>query len=97
MLTALRYRNFRLLWIGLGISFAGSFMQKAAILWHVSLLVPADRKALALGLVGLVRVVPIVGFSLLSGVAAEESTALLRDFFTARRGRAFVDTPDAAT
>lgn len=33
----------------------------------------------------------------LSGVAAEESTALLREFFTARRGRAFVDTPDAAT
>ena len=33
-------------------------MQTAAILWHVSLLVPADRKALALGLVGLVRVVP---------------------------------------
>ena len=33
----------------------------------------------------------------LSGVAAEESTALLRDFFTARRGRTFVDTPDAAT
>jgi len=33
----------------------------------------------------------------LSGVGAEESTALLREFFTARRGRAFVDTPDAAT
>jgi MFS family permease len=60
-----------LLWIGLGISFAGSFMQQAAILWHVSLLVPPERKALALGLVGLVRVVPIVGFSLLSGVVAD--------------------------
>lgn len=71
MLPALRYRNFRLLWIGLGISFAGSFMQQAAILWHVSLLVPPGRKALALGMVGLVRVVPIVGFSLLSGVAAD--------------------------
>jgi tRNA(adenine34) deaminase len=33
----------------------------------------------------------------LGGVQAEESTALLREFFTARRGRAFVDTPDAAT
>jgi MFS family permease len=71
MLPALRSRNFRLLWIGLGISFAGSFMQQAAILWHVSLLVPPERKALALGLVGLVRVVPIVGFSLFSGVAAD--------------------------
>lgn len=71
MLTALRYRNFRLLWIGLGISFAGSFMQQAAILWHVSLLVPPEKKALALGMVGLVRVVPIIGFSLFSGVAAD--------------------------
>lgn len=70
MLTALRYRNFRLLWIGVGVSFAGSFMQQAALLWHVSLLVP-DHKGLALGLVGLARVVPIIVFSLLSGVAAD--------------------------
>lgn len=71
MFPALRYRNFRLLWAGLLVSFSGSFMQTAAILWHVSLLVPDDRRALALGLVGLVRVVPIVFFSLLSGVAAD--------------------------
>jgi MFS family permease len=68
--AALRFRNFRLLWIGVGISFAGSFMQQAALLWHVSLLVP-DHKGLALGLVGLVRVVPIIVFSLVSGVAAD--------------------------
>ena len=71
MFVALRHRNFRLLWIGLLISFSGSLMQSAAILWHVSLLVPDDRRALALGLVGLVRVVPVVVFSLLSGVAAD--------------------------
>ncbi|HEX5475035.1 MAG TPA: MFS transporter [Vicinamibacterales bacterium] len=71
MLQSLRYRNFRLLWIGLLISFAGSFMQAAAILWHVSLLVPDNRRALALGLVGLVRIVPIIVFSLISGVAAD--------------------------
>jgi MFS family permease len=46
-------------------------MQSAAILWHVSLLVPDSRRALALGMVGLVRVVPIIVFSLLSGVAAD--------------------------
>jgi MFS family permease len=68
---ALHHRNFRLLWIGLLISFSGSYMQTAAILWHVSLLVPDDRRALALGMVGLVRVVPIVVFSLISGVAAD--------------------------
>ena len=71
MLQALRHRNFLLLWVGLFVSFTGSFMQFAAILWHVSLLVPPDRKGLALGLVGLVRVVPIVFFSLVSGVAAD--------------------------
>jgi MFS family permease len=70
-LVALQHRNFRLLWIGLLVSFSGSLMQSAAILWHVSLLVPDDRRALALGMVGLVRVVPVVLFSLLSGVAAD--------------------------
>jgi len=49
----------------------GSMMQNAALLWHVSLLVPPERKGLALGLVGLVRVVPIVFFSILSGVVAD--------------------------
>jgi MFS family permease len=70
MFSALRYRNFRLLWMGVGVSFAGSFMQQAALLWHVTLLVP-DHKGLALGLVGLVRFIPIMVFSLLSGVAAD--------------------------
>ena len=46
-------------------------MQSAALLWHVSLLVPDDRKGLALGLVGLVRFVPIVVFSMISGVVAD--------------------------
>jgi tRNA(adenine34) deaminase len=30
------------------------------------------------------------------GVGAEDASLLLRDFFATRRGRAFVDTPDAA-
>jgi MFS family permease len=46
-------------------------MQTAAVLWHVSLLVPDDRKGLALGGVGLVRFVPIVVFSMISGVVAD--------------------------
>jgi len=70
-LVALRYRNFRLLWIGQLISMSGSMMQSAAILWHVSLLVPEDQKPLALGLVGLVRIIPIVVFSMISGVVAD--------------------------
>jgi MFS family permease len=69
--VALRHRNFRLIWTGQLISFSGSMMQNAAILWHVSLLVPEGQKGLALGMVGLVRVVPIIVFSLLSGVVAD--------------------------
>ncbi|MEW5983217.1 MAG: MFS transporter [Acidobacteriota bacterium] len=69
--VALRYRNFRLLWLGQLVSVTGSMMQTAAILWHVSLLAPAGQKGLALGMVGLVRVLPIVGFSMVSGVVAD--------------------------
>ena len=68
---ALRHRNFRLLWTGQLISVSGTMMQSAAILWHVALLASPGRKGLALGLVGLVRVLPIVGFSLFSGVVAD--------------------------
>jgi MFS family permease len=68
---ALRYRNYRLLWTGQLISVAGSMMQSAAILWHVSLLVPPDMKGLALGAMGLVRLVPVLIFSLVSGVVAD--------------------------
>ncbi|MEO7189744.1 MAG: MFS transporter [Vicinamibacterales bacterium] len=71
MFAALRFRNFRLLWLGLIVSFTGSFMQQAAILWHVSLLVGPDQKGLALGLVGLVRAGPIIAFSMVAGVAAD--------------------------
>src|SRR3954452_22762693 len=46
-------------------------MQNAALLWHVSLLVPPGRKALALGFVGLARVAPVVVFSMVSGVVAD--------------------------
>ena len=65
---ALKYRDFRLLWTGLLVSIAGSMMQNAAILWHIYVLTGSP---LALGIVGLVRVLPIVGFSLISGVIAD--------------------------
>ena len=69
--VSLTHRNFRLIWIGLFFSMSGSMMQNAALLWHVSLLVAPGHKALALGLVGLVRVVPIVVLSMFSGVVAD--------------------------
>lgn len=70
-LVALRYRNFRLLWVGLLLSFTGSFMQNAALLWHVSILVPPERRGLALGFVGLAKIAPVVVFSMVAGVLAD--------------------------
>jgi len=70
-IVALQHRNFRLIWLGQLVSMAGSMMQSAAILWHVSLLVEPSQRGLALGMVGLVRVVPIVAFSLIGGVMAD--------------------------
>ena len=65
---SLRHRDFRRLWISQLVSLTGSQMQAAAIDWHVYLL---TRSPLALGLVGLSRVIPIVFLSLLGGVVAD--------------------------
>ena len=66
--NALRHRDFRLLWLGQLISGTGSQMQLVAINWHVYIL---TKSALALGVVGLVRVVPIIICSLMGGVVAD--------------------------
>jgi len=66
--TALRHRDFRLLWIGQMISVTGSQMQLVAINWHVYLL---TKSPLALGGVGLVRILPIIVCSLFGGVVAD--------------------------
>src|SRR6266404_2309834 len=66
--SALRYRDFRLLWLGQIISVTGSQMQSVAINWHVYLL---TKSAFALGLVGLFRGAPIILCSLLGGVVAD--------------------------
>lgn len=66
--TALRHRDFRLLWIGQLISVTGTQMQLVAINWHVYLL---TKSPLALGGVGLVRILPIILCSLVGGVVAD--------------------------
>jgi MFS family permease len=66
--ASLRHRDFRLLWMGQIVSVTGSQMQLAAINWHVYLL---TRSALALGLVGACRAVPIILCSLMGGVVAD--------------------------
>jgi MFS family permease len=65
---ALRYRDFRWLWLAQLVSLTGTQMQTVAIHWHVYLL---TRSPLALGLVGLTRVVPVIAFSLWGGVVAD--------------------------
>jgi MFS family permease len=62
------------MWAGQFVSITGSQMQLVTINWHVYLLIrPYGEKAAAaaLGLVGLVRVVPIVLCSLVGGVVAD--------------------------
>jgi MFS family permease len=66
--SALRHRDFRLLWIGQLISVTGTQMQLVAVNWHVYLL---TKSPLALGGVGLVRVLPIILCSLIGGVVAD--------------------------
>jgi MFS family permease len=66
--SALRHRDFRLLWMGQIVSVTGSQMQAVAINWHVYLL---TKSAFALGLVGLFKGVPIVLCSLMGGVVAD--------------------------
>src|SRR5881227_239474 len=66
--SSLRYRDFRLLWMGQTISVIGSQMQLAAINWHIYLLTGSP---LALGLVGACRAVPIILCSLMGGVVAD--------------------------
>ncbi|MGI4787990.1 MAG: MFS transporter [Janthinobacterium lividum] len=65
---ALRSYNFRLLWLGQGISGIGSMMQVWAINWQLYAL---THHPLALGLVGLFRVIPIILFSLIGGTVAD--------------------------
>jgi MFS family permease len=66
--SVLRHRDYSLLWLGQLVSVTGSQMQVIAINWHVYLL---TKSPIALGGIGLVRVLPIVFCSLLGGVAAD--------------------------
>src|SRR6185436_9850275 len=66
--SSLRHRDFRLLWMGQIVSVTGSQMQLAAINWHIYII---TRSALALGLVGACRAVPIILCSLMGGVVAD--------------------------
>jgi MFS family permease len=66
--AALRYRDFRLLWFGQLVSMSGTQMQRVAIAWHIYLL---THDPIALGLIGVFRVLPVLIFSLVGGVIAD--------------------------
>ena len=65
---ALSSPDFRNLWLGQIVSAAGSQMQFAALNWQIYDL---THSPVALGVIGLVRVIPIILFSLLGGTVAD--------------------------
>ncbi len=65
---ALAHRDYRRLIVSQLLSLTGSQMQVVAINWHVYLL---TKSPLALGFVGLTRVLPIIVFSLWGGLLAD--------------------------
>ncbi len=84
-MVALRYRDFRFLWFGEMVSTAGMQMQQFAINWHVFELLRGQTfaanlfgntimlgsEAFGLGLLGLMRVIPVLMFGLVGGLLAD--------------------------
>jgi MFS family permease len=65
---SLLHRRFRLLWLGQMISIAGTQMQVWALLWHIRTL---TDQPIALGAIGLARILPVIFFSLFGGLVAD--------------------------
>jgi MFS family permease len=63
-----RHRDFRLLFIGQGVSFLGGRIRDVAIPFQIYQL---THSSLAVGLIGLVEIVPILGFAFLGGALAD--------------------------
>lgn len=68
MLASLRYRDFRLVWLGSLTEHFGEFMQIAAILWLVN---EMTKSPLMLTVVGSCRFMPMIFFPLAGGVVAD--------------------------
>lgn len=67
-LAALRFRDFRLFWISFFISNTGSWMQITATSW---LLYELTNSPFQLGLNGIFRAIPAIGFGLFGGTIAD--------------------------
>src|SRR5215469_13913477 len=74
-LAALRYRDFRLLWIGLLVSNVGTWMQTFSLGWYVVQLAvregTPERGPLYLGLVGAARAVPALLAGIIAGTVSD--------------------------
>ena len=67
---ALRHKRYLYLWLGLLISIAGSQMQISALFWHIRILT-GEPQPLALGGIGLARILPVIVFSFVGGPVAD--------------------------
>jgi len=65
---SLRHRRFFYLWLGQLISITGTQMQIWALFWHINQL---NENPIALGGIGLARILPVIVFSLLGGALAD--------------------------
>ncbi|KAA0274296.1 MAG: MFS transporter [Anaerolineales bacterium] len=65
---SLKHRKFFYLWLGQLISITGTQMQLWALFWHINSL---DKNPIALGGIGVARIVPVVLFSLIGGALAD--------------------------
>jgi MFS family permease len=65
---SLKHRRFFYLWFGQLLSIAGTQMQLWALYWHIHTL---TDEPIALGGVGLARILPVIIFSLVGGVVAD--------------------------
>ena len=68
---ALKHRNFALIWGGLLVSMIGTQMQQWALFWHISKL---SDDPIAVSVVGGVRFVAVLSFSLIGGLVADDWT-----------------------
>jgi len=67
-LISLRYRDFRLVWLGSVTEHTGEFMEIAAVLWLVN---EITHSPLMLTIVGTARFIPMIFFPILGGVIAD--------------------------
>jgi len=66
--SALEHRHFTVFWVGHSLSSIGTKMQQVGLLWHIYELTHSTK---ALGLMGLVKLFPILALVLFGGVIAD--------------------------